>query len=127
MKKPSKVYQVVRYLLALILLFFGANMLFPFLPNTAEFPEVAMNFMMAMMSAGFIVPVIALFFIFCAVLLLLNKWVSFALLLLAPIFVFIILFHLFLNLSGIVPGLIIAAMMVYMAKQNWKSYKPLFE
>ena len=58
--------------------------------------------------------------------LLVNKAVAFALLLLAPISINILLFHLFLDMPGIAGAIVIAVINVILIYKHWKVYKPLF-
>ncbi|MFT5981983.1 MAG: putative oxidoreductase [Ulvibacter sp.] len=58
--------------------------------------------------------------------LLINKAVPFALLLLAPISANILLFHLFLDLPGIAGAIVIAIINIVLIYKDWKVYRPLF-
>ena len=91
---------LLRVLLALALLFFGANKLFEFLP-LYELPADSTSFMESLESTGYVFYVVAALEIVIGLLLLFGKWVPFALILLAPISVNILLFHLFLDVSDI--------------------------
>lgn len=116
---------ILRYLLGVGLLLFGLNKFFHFMP-APMMPEDATNFMSSLQASGYVLYVVGLLEVFVAVLLLLNKWVPFALLLLAPISVNIVLFHLFLDVSDILGALIIALLNVILIYKHWKAYKPLF-
>ena len=54
-----------------------------------------------------------------------NYYVPLALALLAPLIVNIIAFHLFLELSGIIPGLIVAMLEVYLVWVYRESYRSM--
>lgn len=95
-----------RYLLAAILLTFSINYFVPFLPQPAM-PEPAMAFFGAMMATGYLLPLVKLVELSVGVLLLANRYVPLALVLLAPVSVNIIAFHLFLAPAGILPGLMV--------------------
>jgi hypothetical protein len=58
--------------------------------------------------------------------LLLEKRVAFALLLLAPISINILLFHLYPNLAGIAPALLVAILNSILIYKHRAQYKPLF-
>jgi hypothetical protein len=58
--------------------------------------------------------------------LLVNKAIAFALLLLAPISINILLFLLFLDMKGIAGAIVIAVINVILIYKHWKVYKPLF-
>ncbi|MCB0468824.1 MAG: DoxX protein, partial [Aequorivita sp.] len=83
-------------------------------------------FIDSLSSTGYILKVIGILEIFIGLLLLINKWVSFALLLLAPITVNILLFHLFLDTPGLLVALVITILNVILIYKHWKVYKPLF-
>ena len=84
---------ILRIILALGLLVFGLNKFIGFMP-APELPENAANFMQSLQATGYVLPIVGALEIFIGFLLLIKKWVPFALLLLAPISVNIVLFHL---------------------------------
>ena len=120
--------KILSFLLALILIFFGLNKFiqFDFIP-LPPVPEEATSFMKSLSATGYILPVVGVFEIFIGVLLLLRKWVPFALLLLVPITFNVLLFHLFLNMSGILPAIITAVITIILIFKYWKAYRPLFQ
>jgi putative oxidoreductase len=117
--------KIVRYLLALMLLVFGLNKFLKFLPMP-ELPPSAAEFMTELAATGYVLPVVGLIEIFIGVLLLINKWTPFALVLLAPISVNILLFHLFLDLPGIGGALIVAILNGILIYKHWSKFRPLF-
>ncbi len=116
---------ILRFILALGLLVFGLNKFLNFLP-APEMPMDAVEFMSSLKTSGYVLYAVGALEIFIALLLLINKWVPFALLLLAPISVNIFLFHLFLDVSDIWQALVIVVLNVVLIYKHWKSYKPLF-
>jgi uncharacterized membrane protein YphA (DoxX/SURF4 family) len=117
--------RILRYLLALILLAFGLNKFIGFMP-AAELPAGAAEFMSSLKATGYVLPVMGILEIFIAILLLLNKWIGFALLLLVPISVNILLFHLFLDLPNIIGAIVVVVINITLIYKNWTRYKPLF-
>ena len=117
--------KILRWLLALALLFFGLNKFFQFLP-VPQLPPPASDFMSSLNATGYVLPIVGVLEIGIGLLLLLNKWVSFALLVLVPISVNIVLFHLFLDLPGIGGALVVAVLNTVLIYKHWKAYKPLF-
>lgn len=117
--------KIVRYLLALMLLVFGLNKFLKFLPMP-ELPPSAAEFMTELAATGYVLPVVGLIEIFIGILLLINKWTPFALVLLAPISVNILLFHLFLDLPGIGGALIVAVLNGILIYKHWSKFRPLF-
>jgi len=120
----SKLTMVLRIVLALVLLIFGANKFFNFMPM--ELPAAAVKFFGAMMETGYLVKLIGVTEIVVGLLLLLKKWESFALIVLAPISVNIIFFHLFLAPAAIAPAALVAILNILLIYANWDKYKTLF-
>lgn len=118
----AKISLISRILLGLALLVFGANKFFKFMPPM-EMTEPAQNFMGALMATGYMFPLIALVEIITGLLLLFNARVSLALLILAPLVVNILLFHIFLDIKNIVPGAIVAILTVILYVAHWDKFK----
>ena len=59
-------------------------------------------------------------------LLLLKKWVPLALVMLVPISINLVMFHIMLNLPNIGPALIVALVNGYLLYRNWEAYKGMF-
>jgi putative oxidoreductase len=117
--------KVLRFILALGLLVYGINKFVGFMP-IPELPESGSSFMSSLRATGYVLPFVGVLEIIIGLLLLLNKSVPFALLLLAPISANIILFHLFLDLPGIGVALVIAFLNIVLIYKHWLVYKPLF-
>ncbi|QXD16662.1 hypothetical protein GQ464_006910 [Rhodocaloribacter litoris] len=117
-----KTITAARYVLGLLLVVFGLNGFFRFLPMPTP-PEAAGRFLGAMMETGYLLPLVKLVELTVGVLLLANRFVPLALVLLAPVSVNIIAFHLFLDPAGIVPGAVIAALQALLLL----AYRPVYE
>ena len=121
----SKLTMVLRILLGLILLVFGANKFLQFMPAPPmEGPPA--DFFSALFATGYMIPLIAITEIGAGVLLLTNKWIGLALVLTAPISVNIVLFHLALAPSGIAAAALVAVLNTVLIYANWKKFKTLF-
>ncbi|MBY0453058.1 MAG: acyltransferase, partial [Bdellovibrionaceae bacterium] len=88
----SKVSLVSRYVLGLIYFVFGLNGFLQFLPQP-PLPESAMGFLGGLMSAGYFFPFLKGTEVLMGALLLAGFAVPFALIVLAPITINILLFH----------------------------------
>jgi putative oxidoreductase len=121
----SNFAKILRVILGLGLVIFGLNKFFGFMP-TPLLPEDATSFMSSLQATGYVLPAVGFLEIVIGLMLLVNKAVAFALLLLAPISVNILLFHLFLDLPGIAGAIVIAVINVILIYKHWKVYKPLF-
>ena len=121
----SKLIMVLRILLALILLVFGSNKFFHFMPMPPmEGPPA--DFMGALGKTGYMFPLIALTEITSGALLLINKWKGLALIFVSIISVNIILFHIVLAPEGIALAAVVAVLDIVLIFANWKKFKTLF-
>jgi len=121
----SNFTRIIRILLGVILLIFGTNKFFRFMP-LPEMPENANNFMKSLGETGYILPVVGALEVLIGGLLLAKKWVPFALILLVPISLNILLFHVFLDLPQVGAALLIAILNGMLIYKNWTQYKQLF-
>lgn len=117
--------KIVRLVLGLALVVFGANMIFHFLPMEAPSGSAG-EFMNSLGATGYIFPVVGFLEIIIGMMLLLKKWVAFALILLVPISLNILLFHLFLDIPGLSIALVIVIFNGILIYKHWQQYKPLF-
>lgn len=117
--------KILRIILAVALIVFGLNKFIGFMP-VPNLPAEAADFMNSLRSSGYLLQFVGLLEVFIGVLLLANKWTPFALLLLAPISLNILLFHIFLDLSDIIGALIISIINVILIYKYWRTYRPLF-
>lgn len=118
--------KIVRILLGIMLVVFGANKFLHFIPMEAPTGSAG-EFMNSLGATGYIFPVVGVLEVVIGLLLLLKKWVAFALILLAPISINILLFHLFLDIPGISGALLIAILNGILIYKHWIQYKPLFQ
>ncbi|MBT8255682.1 MAG: DoxX family membrane protein [Bacteroidia bacterium] len=118
--------KILRLILAIGLLLFGLNKFFSFFPMF-EMPPAAANFMESLESTGYVFYVVAVLELIIGFLLLINKWVPFALILLAPISFNILLFHLFLDISDVWVAIVIVVLNTILIYKYWRSYRPLFQ
>jgi len=120
---------IARILLGALLLFFGIfgilNSLHVIPQPAAHLPPRALEFSNALRDTGYMMVLVSGTQIVVGALLLSNCYVPLALTLLAPLIVNIIGFHLFLAPSGIVPGLVVALLEVYLAWVYRESYQSL--
>ena len=121
----SQFTKMMRILLGAILVVFGLNKFLNFIP-APELPENAADFINSLASTGYVLQVVGVIEILIGLLLLLNKWVAFALVVLVPISVNILLFHLFLYIPGISGALLVAIFNGILMYKLWPKYKPLF-
>lgn len=118
--------KIAKLLLAVVLILFGLNKFFQFIP-LPEMPQDAKSLMDSLAASGYILQVVGVLEIFIGLLLLFNKWIGFALVLLAPISANILLFHLFLDLPGIGGAVLVTFLNVLLIYKCWPRFHSLFE
>jgi len=131
-----KVLHTIVYIgLGLLLLAFGLNKFFWFMPDFdfTGYPEAQHLFDALRFSGddpdagkGYIMGLVGLTEAVVGTLLLLKKWVPFALVILVPISINIVFFHAFVNLPNIGPAILVAVLNAYLMYKNWSAYRSLF-
>ena len=117
--------KIVRIFLGVVLVIFGANKFLHFIPLEAPSGSAG-DFMNSLGATGYIFPVVGILEVIIGLLLLSKKWIAFALILLAPISINILLFHLFLDIPGLSVALLIVVFNAILIFKHWQQYKPLF-
>jgi uncharacterized membrane protein YphA (DoxX/SURF4 family) len=119
---------IARILLGLGFTVFGLNGFLHFIPEPkTPMPQGAADFAGAMFKTGYMFQLVAGTQLVAGVLLLLNIFVPLALVLLMPILVNIIAFHLFLAPApgAFAPGIVFTLLALYLAWVYRKAYRPL--
>ena len=101
-------------LLGLIFFVFGLNGFLNFIPTPDDLPEKVAAFMGAMVATGYFLPVLKAVETLSGLLLLIRKFPALALVLLAPIVVQILLFHVFLEPSGLPIAILVVVLEAYL-------------
>lgn len=121
----TKLTLILKIILGLLLVVFGSNKFIGFLPDF-EFTNPQAGILMGAFATSYVLKVVGLIEIMAGILLGINKYVPFALIVLAPISVNIILFHATLDPMNIGPGAFVFLANAYLIYKNWNSYRPLF-
>ena len=122
----SKLTMILRILLGIILIVFGANKFGHFMPMPPMEGDAA-TFMGGLAASGYMFPLLGILEIGIGILLILKKAVPFALVLLAPLAVNMVLFHASMTPSGIAPAALVFLFNAVLMYDNWDSYKELFD
>jgi hypothetical protein len=119
---------IARYLMGLPLIVFGLNGFLNFIkpPPDMVMPEKAMKFSAALMESGYMMQLIGATLLVSGVLLVINRFVPLALVLLAPFLLNSLLFHTILEHSGLPMALVFVALELYLAWAYRAAYRPLF-
>ena len=102
-------FLIARNLLGLMFLIFGLNGFLHFIPAPPPPAGTATQFLSALGASGYMTPVFALQLV-SAVLLLANRFVPLALVLLGPVIVNILLYHALMAPAGLAPGIVALAL-----------------
>jgi putative oxidoreductase len=120
----ERVVKIIRVLLALILIIFGLNKFLNFMP-LPPMPEAAQAFMGALIETGYLMVIVAIVEIIAGIFLLINRYSAFMLILIFPILLNALLFHLFLDLKGIGGALLTISLTIFLMVKAFDSYKIL--
>ena len=125
-KMNKKIILTIRVLFGLALIAFG-SMSFLNLPIPDFYSSGAKSFLEALADTGYINPIIGILFIIVGLMFVSGMYVALGAILLAPILVNIILFHIFLDLKSIILSLVFALLNIFVAYTEWDKYKPLLK
>lgn len=116
-----------RIAIGLVFFVFGLNGFLDFVPHpTTPPPAGAMAFFLALMKTGYMLPLISATELAAGALLLANRFVPLALVLLAPVLVNIAAYHLFLDHAGGAIAAALVAIELYLAWTHRAAFRPLF-
>ena len=114
-----------RYLLGLILVVFGLNGFLNFLP-APELPAAAGAFFGALAETGYMLPMLKFFEVAIGVMLLAGRFVPLALVMLVPISLNIVAFHIALAPAG-APGYLVGVLNIFLLFVYRDVYAPLLQ
>jgi len=115
---------IARILLGVIFLVFGLNGFLQFLPQP-EMPQAAGAFFGALAATGFMLPTLFATQVVGGALLLLGM-VPLGVLILTPVIVHIVEFHVFLAPAGLPLAVVVATLAIFLAWTHRQAYRPLF-
>jgi len=122
----SKLILILRIILGLLLVVFGANKFIGFIPDF-EFANPDAGAFFGALANSYVLKTVGLIEVIVGLLLILGKAAPFALILMAPISVNIILFHGTLDPANIGPGALVFIINAILIYAYWDSYKALFK
>jgi uncharacterized membrane protein YphA (DoxX/SURF4 family) len=120
---PTLLPNLARLLLGAVFFTFGLNGFLGFLPQPPVSPEGG-AFLGALAATGYMFPLIKTTEIVAGALLLSNRFVPLALVLLAPVVVNILAFHALLS-PGLALPVVLTALQLYLAYTNREAYRTL--
>ncbi len=116
---------VLRIILGTILIIFGSNKFIGFIPDF-EFANPDAGIFFGILADSYVLKTVGIVEVLVGLLLLTKKAVPFALIILAPISVNIILFHATLDPANIGPGALVFVTNAFLIFKFWSKYKTLF-
>ena len=134
-KTMKLVNTIIRIGLGLLLLAFGLNKFFWFMPDFdfTGYPEAEHLFNALRFSGedpdagkGYIMNMVGGAEALIGLMLIFKKWVPLALVMLVPISINLVMFHVMVHLPGIGPALLVAIINGYLVYRNWDAYKGMF-
>jgi len=123
MKKASTIISI---LLGLILITFGLNKFLNFMP-VMELSAPGLEFMGAFVKIGYGMAFVAIVEIITGILIATNKYRALALVILFPILLNALLFHMFLDPENSLPAVLAVAMNLFLMYSNIEKYALLFQ
>ena len=104
---------IVRVLLGLMFVVFGSNVFFHFIPMPPQKPSLATDFSKALMESNYMY-VVGFLQVAGGLLILIGRYVPLGLTLLGPVIVNILLFHLFLEPTGLPIAIVVAVLALFL-------------
>jgi putative oxidoreductase len=104
---------ISRVLLGLVFLVFGLNQFFHFIPMEMPAGEAG-DFIMGLVKSRYFIPLLGTFQTLCGISLLTNRFVPLALVILFPINLNILLFHLVLAPDGMITGVVTLGLNIFL-------------
>lgn len=117
---------ILLWIAGLALLIFGLNKFFFFIPSPPMPPSDMKTFFDGFMASRYLMPLVGVVETLVGLLFLTKKYVPFALVLLAPISVNIVLIHLFLDPKNVGPALLVFTINVVLMWKYRDKYRPMF-
>ena len=115
---------IVRVLLGLVFVVFGSNIFLHFIPMPPPPATLAGDFSKALMQSHYIY-VVGLLQVIGGLLLLIGRYVPLGLTLLGPVIANILLFHIFLDRSGLPLAIIVAVLALFLLWRYWTNFAGL--
>ncbi len=122
----KKVTTIISIILGLILIIFGLNKFLNFMP-VMELSAPGLEFMGAFVKVGYGMTLVAIVEIITGILIASNKYRAFALVILFPILLNALLFHLFLDPENMLLAVLVVVMNIFLMYAVRDKYAALFQ
>ena len=117
---------IVRVLMGLLFIFASVVVLFKIAPQ----PELTGNvkiFMDGVNASGYLMPLIKITELLCGIAFVSGRFVPLATVVIAPVILNILLFHVFVDTSGLPVAVLLVFANIFLAYANWDKFKPILE
>jgi uncharacterized membrane protein YphA (DoxX/SURF4 family) len=117
---------IARILLGLVFVVFGSNIFLHFIPMPPQKPSLATDFSKALMESHYMY-VVGLLQVMGGLLLLSGRFVPLGLTLLGPVIVNILLFHIFLERTGLPMAIVISVLALFLLWRHRANFAGLMK
>ena len=118
---------IVRILLGLLLLFASIAVLFNLVQPPSNLPDRAKTFMEGMNASGYLMTLIKVTELVCGLAFVSGFFVPLATVVIAPITINILLYHIFVAPEGLPVAIFMVLANIFLAYANWDKFKPVLE
>jgi len=123
----QKIIAVVSVLFGLMFINAGLNKFFNYMPVPEDLPESLMQMMQAIMTIGWLIPLVGLVEFLGGILFLFKKTRALGAIVILPVMVGILLINTVTDTSGLPIALPLFAINLWVIIENWPKYKPMFQ
>jgi hypothetical protein len=123
--RNKKFVRTVQIIFGLYLAFFGLIGYFITLP-APQFNEAGLAFLNALFATGYLNHFMSVIFVASGLTFIFDRWSAFGAAILTPITANILLFHIFLDITGWWMAIISGILNLYLLWVHWPRYKPMF-
>lgn len=123
----SKILNVLSILFGVLFIVFGLNKFFHFIPMPEEVPEALANLMAAMMTFGWLMPLVAFIEILGGLLFIFPKFRALGAIVIFPVMVGILLTHTITDTEGLPMALILSIINFWVIIDNKDKYLPMIQ
>ena len=117
---------IVRVLLGLLFLFASVTFLFKLFPEP-ELTGRTKTFMEGLNATGYFMYLLKITELLCGVSFVSGYFVPLATVVVAPITLNILFFHIFVDTAGLPVGIFVTLANLFLAYANWEKFKPILE
>lgn len=123
----QKIITVVSVLFGLMFMNAGLNKFFNYMPVPEDLPENLMQMMQAIMTMGWLIPLVGLVELVGGILFLFKRTRALGAIVILPVMVGILLINTVTDTSGLPIALPLFAINLWVIIENWPKYRPMLQ